>query len=287
MGVAGGDIPGNDPLLPGGGTVDPSSLTLGYRLAAGAVLATVVAVAAHRAGALRPSGAVAAVVAGAIAAAAGWSWAILLVAYFVSTSILSHVGRASRAERTGAFVAKGGARDWHQVAANGGVFTAGAVLWLLQPHPGIAALAAGSLAAAAADSWATEAGTLVRRPPRSIITGRQVPPGTSGGVSTVGSAAMVVGSAFIAMTGLVLGWSREVATAAFVGGIAGAIIDSVLGATVQARLRCPSCAVATEQPVHRCGTASTPSGGVRWVDNDIVNLLCALGGGLLAALLVA
>lgn len=237
--------------------------------------------------ALARSGAVAATIAGAIACAAGWSWAFTLIGYFVATSGLSRVGARRKEARVGGIVAKGGTRDWGQVAANGGIFVAGAVAWAAGWHaPEVAAFALGSLAAAAADSWATEIGTLIGGTPRSILTLRRVPPGTSGAVSTPGTAAMLAGAAFLGLLAWVLGWEARVAAAAAAGGVGGAVLDSLLGALVQARRWCPRCGAATERDVHDCGTPTTLVGGVRWVDNDVVNVACAAGGALLAVLLV-
>lgn len=267
---------------PGGRILEPLT-----RVLAGLALACIVAAVARRAGALSGSGAGAAVVVGALATAAGWVWAALLLAFFLPASALSRAGAAAKSARTGDVVAKGGQRDWRQVFANGGVFALACGAWLFVPGRDVAALAIGSLAAAAADSWATEIGTLVRGAPRSILTFRRVAPGTSGGVTAAGTAAMVAGALFIAGIAHLLGFAPAVAAAAAAGGVGGALIDSVLGAAVQARRWCPACGIATEQVQHRCGTPTLAAGGVQWIDNDAVNLACAMSGGLLAALLVA
>ena len=255
------------------------------RLLLGALLAGAVSLAARRAGALDRSGAVAAIAAGSAAMAAGWSWAALLIAYFVATSALSRVGAAVKAERTGDVVAKGGARDWWQVGANGGVFTFAALASAFaDPSWSWSALAAGSLAAAAADSWGTEIGTLAGRPPRSIVSLRRVPPGTSGGVTLQGSLATIAGAVFIGGLAWAFGWDGRIALAAAAGGVAGAFADSLIGALLQVSRRCPRCDIATERAIHRCGAPTEITGGLAWLDNDAVNLACALVGGLLAVL---
>jgi uncharacterized membrane protein len=69
-----------------------------------------------------------------------------------------------------------------------------------------------------------------------------------------------------------------------VGGLAGAggaLLDSVLGATLQAGYRCPACACASEGAVHPCGSRTEHVRGLRWLDNDRVNLAATLGGALL------
>lgn len=249
-------------------------------MAAGAI-----ALLARRAGSLSAGGAAAAVVAGTVAVAAGWDWGALLILFFVAGSAASRVGGPAKAARLGDVVVKQGARDAGQVLANGGAFVAAALLFLLRPSPLAMALGAGALAAAAADTFSTELGALSRTPPRSILTGRPVLPGMSGGVTLLGTAASVLGAALLAAGALLLGWPVRVALAALAGGVAGALLDSLLGAAVQQRRHCPACGRATERAVHGCGTATLPAGGVAWIDNDAVNLLATIGGALVAVLL--
>jgi uncharacterized protein (TIGR00297 family) len=262
--------------------------TTAGRALAGLAVACVIAIAARRARALSPSGAVAAVVIGTATLMAGWSWGALLIAFFVSSTLLSRLGAARKASRTEGIVAKGGQRDAIQVIANGALFAAagvGALVGGSPAWPGWAALGAGALAAAAADTWATEIGTLAARPPRSIISGQPVPPGTSGGITTLGTLAAVAGACFVAGSAAAFGWPPRVALAGAAGGFAGAMADSLLGATLQAHRWCDRCGVATERTTHSCGHATRPSGGVPWLDNDAVNLLCAgLGAAVALAL---
>ena len=254
------------------------------RAAAGALLAGVIALAAWRAGALARSGALAAAAVGTVAIAAGWSWGIVLIAFFVTSSALSRWRGAVKAARVSAIVEKGGARDAVQVVANGGVFAAAALGWLALPGAGWMAAGAGALAAAAADTWSTEIGTLAGRDPRHITTGRRVPAGSSGAVSAAGLLAMLAGALFIAGVTLAVGWPARVAAAAAAGGVAGALADSLAGALWQDRRRCPRCDAATERAVHGCGTRTEHAGGVAWLDNDGVNLLAGIVGAAVALL---
>ncbi len=247
------------------------------RAVLGIAAAAMVAAVARRAGSLSASGAAAAVLLGGVASAAGWSWAFLLVAYFVTASALSHWKRGVREARTGAVVAKGGARDAWQVLANGGVFGAAAAGSLLWPHPAWVAAAAGALAASAADSWGTEIGTVAGGTPRALLGWAPVPPGTSGAVSGAGTLATLAGAAVIGGLAQAAGWPA-VAWPAIAGGVAGAFADSLLGATVQQRRWCDTCHAATERSVHRCGSRTRVAGGFAWLDNDVVNLACTLVG---------
>jgi uncharacterized protein (TIGR00297 family) len=183
-------------------------------------------------------------------------------------------------------VEKGGRRDAVQVLANGGVF---AVLACLSPHAPLARTAAlGALAAAMADTWATEAGTLLGGTPRSLRTMRVVPPGTSGGVSLPGTLALVAGAVVLAIAGLALGLVHGTEVLAVTtGGVAGAMTDSLLGATLQERRWCATCERSTERRVHDCGAPTARSGGLAWMDNDAVNLAAPLAGAAVAALMAA
>jgi uncharacterized membrane protein len=143
------------------------------------------------------------------------------------------------------------------------------------------------LAAAAADTWATEIGTLYGGTPRSILTWRPVPAGTSGGVSAIGTLASVAGAIFIAVIVRILGWTPRVANMVALGGIVGAMVDSVVGATIQARRWCDVCERETERLTHDCGTETRRARGLPWLDNDVVNFLSNAAGGILAALLAA
>ena len=246
-----------------------------------------IAVAARRVQALSTSGALATIAVGSVTVVAGWSWAILLVVYFVSSVALTRFRAAVKVARTDGVVAKGGPRDAIQVFANGFVFALAAALWVATAWEGWRAIGAGALAASASATWATESGTLSRNEPRSRGTWRRVPTGTSGGVSTPGVVAAIAGSLFIALAAIALGWPREASVSAFVGGLAGSTVDSLLGATVQQRRWCDRCNSPTERARHGCGTASRFVGGVRWIDNDVVNVTSTLAGALLGLLAVA
>ena len=252
----------------------------------GLLVALGISLAARAAGSLTTSGAVAATIVGTLAVTAGWNWGGLLILYFVSSTALSKVGRARKEELTSGIVAKAGRRDAVQVLANGGVFAGAAVAMIVDPNVKWVALGAGSLAAAAADTWATEVGTLFGGTPRSILTGRPVPPGTSGGVSLIGTFAAVGGASFVAVIARLLGWTPKLAMAIALGGIAGAVVDSIVGATVQARRWCDACEQETERLTHDCGADTRRLRGLAWLDNDVVNFLSNAAGGVLSALLV-
>jgi uncharacterized membrane protein len=71
-----------------------------------------------------------------------------------------------------------------------------------------------------------------------------------------------------------------------VAGAAGSMIDSFLGATMQAQYRCTQCGQYTEKTLH-CDTATRQISGRRWMNNDAVNLLSTTLAVAMAALLLA
>ncbi len=168
----------------------------------------------------------------------GWRGFVLLLAFFVSGSLLTPAAKAGRR------------RNERQVLANGGVAAIAALAgsWIVF---------AGALAAATADTWATEIGRHSPIAPRLITNGRRVPPGTDGGMTLLGTAGGIVGAGFIAGLSYVFGQRGALVIAA--AGVAGMLVDSLLGATVQ--------------------------GKARWVDNDAVNLAATLTGAACAGLI--
>lgn len=254
----------------------------GDRIAAGIVLAAIVAVVAWRLQMLSMTGAVAAWATGAVTAVAGWAWCVVLLTFFCSSAALSRWRRQLKARRTANVVTKMGARDAWQVAANGGVFVAMLALNLVWPRPawGIAAL--GAMAAATADTWATEIGTALGRDPWSLRTRQRVVAGTSGAITTMGTAGFFVGAAVTTLAGVWTGLDRMALVAAAIGGVCGAFVDTLLGATIQERRWCTTCQLLTEQATHACGTSTTVRDGWPGMTNDLVNLACTASGALAA-----
>ncbi len=255
--------------------------------ALGALLAGAVALAARRAGSLSASGAVAATVVGTLAAAAGWRWAALLIGYFIASSALTRWGHATKAARTASMLPATVARTAVQVVANGGIFAAAALAGTLSGDARWHLAALGALAAATADTWATEIGTLFGGSPRSLLSWAPLTAGESGGVTAVGTAASVMAAAVVAAT---TAWMVPIAADvgpglawAVVGaGVAGSLGDSVLGAAVQSKRWCAECRDWTERSVHSCGHPTRHAKGFRWMTNDTVNLFATAIGAVTA-----
>ena len=239
---------------------------------------------AYRAGSLDRSGAYAAVLVGALTfGLGGWQFAALLLAFFGTSSWLTHTLSRKKA-RMVTESAGGPRRDSGQVLGNGAWPALFATLHALMPGADWPWLGfAAALAGVNADTWATEIGVLNHRPP-GLITHltRRVPPGTSGAVSLLGSLAALAGSLFIAAAAAMLAPSLHASQAPkigiiiAVGGLLGAFFDSLLGATIQAMYFCPQDLVQTEKhPRHQCGASTVRVRGWGWLSNDWVNFGCA------------
>ncbi len=211
----------------------------------------------------------------------GWPYAAVLFAFFIPSTLLSRAGRAAKRRLTD--MGKHGARDQWQVLANGGVAALCAVAAAADHSPVLAAAFAGAFAAAAADTFGTEIGTLARTAPRSILTLRPIAAGLSGGVTPLGTAAEVAGGLLVGAVAWKCGVGALIPVAA--GGIGGALVDSLLGASTQDLRYCPECRRECETNPHVCGTATQRIRGRAWMNNDAVNALATLSGAVLAAIL--
>jgi uncharacterized protein (TIGR00297 family) len=225
----------------------------------------------------------------------GFYWSILM-AFFASSSVIGRItGRrgagADRRRQAESIHAKGGRRDGVQVLANGGLAALMAAAHALSGRPLFMLGYAIAIAAATADTWASEIGVLSSRDPVSILTLKPIPRGTSGGVSPLGLVASTGGALFIGLwfaVGYVVvhGWN-EVELMAMVaaitgGGFLGSLLDSVLGATVQAQYWDESRRAHTERRHTSAGNPNRLVKGFHYLTNDAVN---ALSGALAAAAL--
>jgi uncharacterized protein (TIGR00297 family) len=249
-------------------------------------------------GSLDADGAIVGAVLGTLIFACGGPlfW-VILMAFFISSTALGRVGSNAKAGLK-TIHEKGGRRDLFQVLANGGVGMLAAILFRITDNPAWAAGFAVSFASSNADTWASELGVLSRAEPVSLLTFRPVRRGVSGGVSLLGLASSLGGGLFIALifasVNLALGlFSRDfLRCALFVAaaGLLGSLLDSLLGATLQAQYVAAGSAgsagpaaasggtvLLTERSRSEEGVPNRLARGLRFIDNDVVNFAsCAL-----------
>ncbi len=236
---------------------------------AAAALAGGLALVGRAFGWLTPRGTAAATLVGAaVLGGGGLSSLALLAFFFGSGSVLTY--QAARTQDGKPEGSKG--RTGRQVLANGLWAALAALLMVAYAEPGWTLLV-GALAAAQADTWSTEIGAYARHPPRLITTRQSVPAGTSGAMTPLGTLAGVVGATAMAGLALVVGSSFRAAAGGLVGGIAGMLSDSLLGATAQGVYYCEACSIEGEQPIHSCGEVAHHTRGWRWLGNNGVNFV--------------
>jgi uncharacterized protein (TIGR00297 family) len=258
------------------------------RAAVGFAAAAALSLAARQARALSPSGALAATaVGGTVVAGSGIRGGAMLLTFFITSTLLGRLPAGDHLEQR-----RGRERDAVQVMANGGV---AAILALASSLPWnrtralFSAGFGGAVATAAADTWATEIGSRSGTQPRSILTLQPTAPGASGGVTVAGLAASALAAALIARlasapAGSSVHHPSPRAIAIALGGFTGALVDSVLGATVQEVRFCDTCLVESEAWLHRCGAQTRVMRGARWCDNDMVNAIATAAGATTAIL---
>jgi len=248
---------------------------------------------AYRYRTLSKSGVAAALVIAALLLLGGWQSYLLMLAFFSSSSVLTLLGYREKESRGAA--EKRGGRDWRQVFCSGGVPALfSSTLYFVHSPPGIhdsliLALAS-TIAFANADTWAVELGSLSRRRPRLVTKPWiRVPHGVSGGVTLRGECAALLGSALIGgLAALLLESSKNsslppwsganispltLAFLVFLIGWLGEVVDSILGALLQAKYLCPACGVLSDYEVHSCGSTTLHVSGFKWVKNEVVNLM--------------
>lgn len=174
---------------------------------------------------------------------------ILLITFYLSSSKLTKYKEAIKAKKTK--VPHGSStttppvasqRTHVQVLCNSAVATALIIASLYSQSPELSAIlkagVIGQYCAVTADTWSSELGILATESPYLITTFERVPAGTNGGVTKVGLLAGAAGSALISAIASFTYTRRALLHFIFFTliGFSGTIIDSYLGAFVQASI---------------------------------------------------
>ncbi len=221
----------------------------------------------------------------------GWVWFLLLASFFLISSgftkFREHDRRKKLAMRE---FAKGGVRDFWQVGANGALAALVAVIYHFLPLNTLYFAYLGIIATVTADTLATEIGVLSKEA-YLLTTFKKAPRGLSGAVSWMGLLVSLLASSLIGVSALLINNyfnftgidSAALVLIPTVAGFFGALVDSLMGATIQVMYYCKKCRKPTERSVHKCGTKTVFYRGWNGVTNDTVNLLSSLVGALIAA----
>ncbi|WMJ74959.1 DUF92 domain-containing protein [Cytophagaceae bacterium ABcell3] len=204
---------------------------------------------------------------------------------FASSSLLSKFKKSEK-QHLKTVVEKHGARDYIQALANLGTATGLIVLNYFFPNDLMVVAAIGSIAAANADSWASETGSLSTSKPVLITTFKPIPKGLSGGITLTGTLGGIAGAWFIVFSSILIlplassysGNLNTMAIAVFLAGVFGLFLDSWLGAICQALYKNKDTYSFTENPT---GNTSLVK-GVVWINNDLINFISTVSGAVVA-----
>jgi len=187
-----------------------------------------------------------------IGLSAGWEYVLLLLLYLVTSFAVTLYGYSAK-KAAGVAEGKKGERGWRSVMANGIVPTFLALLHVFE-IPGVepwmlSVLFVTAIAAAAADTAASELGVLTRNPVLITRPSQRVPPGTNGGISVRGQGFALAASAYTVFIGTAVfiladairgtsdsdayGWFILLIPIAVGMGFISCQIDSILGATLE------------------------------------------------------
>ncbi|MBA4420823.1 MAG: DUF92 domain-containing protein [Anaerolinea sp.] len=253
----------------------------------GLIFGITIAALAYKVHSLSGSGAIAAALLGTIVfGVGGLPYTAILLVFFISSSLLSRLFKGTKKGVSEMF-SKGSRRDVWQVLANGGaaglltlmsaIFVEQTIFWWLF---------CASLAAANADTWATELGVLSPTRPRLITTLEPVDMGASGGITLIGTVSALAGAGFIAIVATFFTPSLSMILLVTGAGLVGSLVDSALGASIQGIFYCDACNQETEKhPRHGCGNATRLIRGWDWLNNDWVNTACTVSAPVLLGMI--
>lgn len=216
-----------------------------------------------------------------IHATSGFFGSLLMILFFISSSILSRFKNGAK-KKVALQFDKTGQRDAFQVFANGGVGLIYSILFYITQNPSFLVLFGISFAAANADTWATELGILNKKQPISLRTLKPVDKGTSGAISILGTFAALIGSMLIGIF-VTIGFKiinfeqfgynyMQIFKMVTLGGFTGSMIDSILGATLQGIYYSDEIKGETEKKEYN-GKPTLLVRGLRFMNNDLVNFL--------------
>jgi uncharacterized protein (TIGR00297 family) len=210
---------------------------LGKRIVLAAAVNLALAVAALALKMVNRSGAVCGFLLG-VAVYLGWGYKsfLLMFAFFLIGSVATRVGYARKAAR-GVAEKRGGARSWREALANSLAGAFFALLVITTHHEGAFLMALiAAFAEATGDTVSSEIGQWISERAYLITTFKPVVAGENGGVSVGGSIAGGLASALVVALGFGMGLcGRAGIIIALFAALAGNLLDSVLGATLERR----------------------------------------------------
>ena len=250
---------------------------------------------------LDTSGAIAASVVGFASFACSYRMGLILILFYYVSSKLTHFREDVKAKLEEGHQ-QGGQRNFLQVFASSLLATIVACLYFCYcgedsyisfSSKGTSTLPAylwsayvAHYACCTADTWASELGVLSTSKPRLITTLREVPSGTNGGISLLGTAASVAGGFFIGLIfwfipivfwyDYTLYLQYPMVIVSTICGLLGSMIDSLLGATVQATYYSNERKCIVKKKTDSKDSSIVLVSGYDFITNEFVNFLSTL-----------
>jgi len=243
------------------------------------------------------SGVLASVLVGAVTLfLGGWDCFLVLLVFLILGTLFTKYKCSEKAPGTLA-QEKGGVRTWVNVFANGGPALISILLEYFYGTDFFKVFFLSSVCSAASDTMSTEIGLLSKSKPRLITKPwKKVERGVSGGVTLLGTLAGLFASLTISVVplttimmgvgGLFLGINdpARLVVASALAGFSGMIMDSILGATVQALYFSEKTGLFYEDP-RKCNGECVLFKGFKIFDNNTVNFLSCFFAGVFGAIL--
>ena len=210
---------------------------LGRRIVLAAAVNLALAVLALRLKMVNRSGAVCGFLLGvAVYLGYGYKSFLMMFAFFAIGSVATRFGYARKAAR-GVAERRGGARSWREALANSLAGAFFSLLVITTHHEGAFLMALiAAFAEATGDTVSSEIGQWISDRAYLITTFKPVPAGEDGGISVGGSIAGGLASALVVALAFGMGLcGKGGAAIALAAAVAGNLLDSVLGATLERR----------------------------------------------------
>jgi len=200
-----------------------------------------------------------------------WRWFLPLLFFFLSGSLFSFLGKEKK--NIALALEDISPRTGKQVFSNcGPVFVL--LIFYSYTQDSIFLYAYLSLIAAmTADTWASEIGILTDIQPFKITNFQMSVHGVSGAISFLGLSAALVGAG--AVGGFLFLWhsaSFQILALIILSAWIAQLVDSYLGALLQAKYLCVKCGLYIENSIH-CGQKAKKISGFSWLDNNMVNFI--------------
>lgn len=213
---------------------------------------------------------------------------VVLIGFFGGSIIVDKLKKRTIKQGRADEAAKGDTRDAIQVLANGFVASACAVAFILsEGNPIFAVGFVAAMAEAFADTAASGIGAFSKNT-FDLFRWKKTGSGLSGGMSFIGTLASLVAAIILPLIAMLMSrgaFNFKYVIIASVAAFLGTIFDSLLGSLFQVKYKCRVCSRLTEKHTH-CDTETAYESGLKFVDNDVVNITSGFFATVISIVLV-